>query len=161
MQHKKKILVVDDQRNIREMLSNFLDGEGYQSTVAERGEEALALLEKETFDAVLCDIMMPGISGFQALKEVKRRDPLAVVIMISALPVTRPVVEHIEKVGAYGYLYKPFSLDDVKSTLNDALKLGEVTSTGVVNGVKAVEASAKTTSKATHDGNGEDCATAA
>ena len=83
------------------------------------------MLDGATFDAVLCDIMMSGISGFQVLKEVKRRNPQTVVIMISGLPLSPGVVESIEKEGAFGYVQKPFYEDHLKSTLRRALLLEE------------------------------------
>jgi len=117
----EKILIVDDESSVREILSRHLDAEGYQCTTAESGEEALAVLDKETFDAVLCDITMPGICGLQVLEEVKRRDPLALVIMVSAVIVSAPVVQSVVKAGAYGYVFKPFNLEDLTSTLSNAL----------------------------------------
>ena len=121
----KKILVVDDSNGIRDFLSALLRANGYRCTTTDSGEKALAMLDTATFDAVLCDIMMSGISGFQVLKEVKRRDPQTVVIMISGLPLSPGVVESIEKEGAFGYVQKPFYEDHLKSTLRKALKLEE------------------------------------
>ena len=121
----KKILVVDDASGVRGFLSALLSADGYRCTAADGGAEALAMLDEETFDAVLCEVMMSGISGFQVLKEVKGRSPQAVVIMIGGLPLSPGVVDSIEKEGAFGYVQKPFYEEHLKSTLRKALKLEE------------------------------------
>ena len=121
----KQILVVDDSSGIRDFLSALLRAGGYRCTTTDSGEGALEMLDAATFDAVLCDIMMSGISGFQVLKEVKRRNPQTVVIMISGLPLSPGVVESIEKEGAFGYVQKPFYEDHLRSTLRKALELEE------------------------------------
>jgi DNA-binding response OmpR family regulator len=104
-----RILVVDDNEGNRDMLSRRLRREGYEVSTAVSGHEALARLKSESVDLILLDVMMPGIDGYDTLKELKTnatwRD--IPVIMISALDEIDSVVRCIEQ-GAEDYLPKPF-----------------------------------------------------
>ncbi len=79
-----KILLVDDEPDIQQILSVRLEGAGYQVVSAENGEEALLLAEKEMPDVVLLDVMMPGINGFDVCEELKRKDPRGKVVLYTA-----------------------------------------------------------------------------
>jgi two-component system response regulator AtoC len=102
-----RVLIVDDERNIRESLKKYLSLEGIDSQGAETGEEALNCLEKEAFDAVILDLRLPGISGQEVLTWIRDRGIPAPVLMISAHGQIADAVEAL-KAGARDYLVKPF-----------------------------------------------------
>jgi two-component system response regulator AtoC len=102
-----KVLIVDDERNIRESLKKYLSLEGIESAGAESGEEALALLEKESFDAVVLDLRLPGMSGQAVLEQIDARGVPSPVIMVSAHGQIPDAVAAL-KSGARDYLVKPF-----------------------------------------------------
>ena len=118
---KDKILVVDDQESMREFLEIMLTKEGYQVLVAEDGEHACTILDKETFDLVITDIRMRNLNGIGVLKKVKDRSPGAMVILISAFATPETAVEAMKE-GAYDYIPKPFKVNDLKRVVKDALK---------------------------------------
>jgi two-component system response regulator AtoC len=102
-----RILIVDDERNIRESLKKYCALEKIASEGAETGEEALGMLEKERFDAVVLDLRLPGMSGQAVLEQIEQRGILSPVIMISAHGQIPDAVEAL-KSGARDYLVKPF-----------------------------------------------------
>jgi two-component system response regulator AtoC len=102
-----RVLIVDDEKNIRESLKKYLGLEGVDSAVAESGEAALALLEKENFDAALIDLKLPGMSGQEVLEWMIRRGILSPALMISAHGQIPDAVAAL-KAGAKDYLVKPF-----------------------------------------------------
>ncbi len=104
------ILIVDDDKRIRTLLSRFLAGEGYLVSAAANAEEAMARLEDMTFDLIVLDVMMPGESGTQFAQRLRREaEPLrsAPILMLTALSDTRNRVEGLEA-GVDDYLAKPF-----------------------------------------------------
>jgi two-component system response regulator AtoC len=102
-----KILIVDDEKNIREPLKKYLGLEGIDAALAESGETALQALEKEAFDGIILDLKLPGMSGQAVLEWIKTRGLSAPVIMISAHGQITDAVEAL-KAGARDYLVKPF-----------------------------------------------------
>ncbi|MFH0844192.1 MAG: response regulator, partial [Pseudomonadota bacterium] len=100
------ILVVDDERSMREFLDILLTKEGYDVSVASSGDEARQLLETEGFDLVITDIRMKGIDGIHVLKKAKEISPQCLVIMISAFATAETAVEAMKE-GAYDYIPKP------------------------------------------------------
>jgi len=118
---RDKILVVDDQESMREFLEIMLTKEGYQVLVAEDGEHACSILDKETFDLVITDIRMRNINGIGVLKKVKDRSPEAMVILISAFATPETAVEAMKE-GAYDYIPKPFKVNVLKRVVKDALR---------------------------------------
>ncbi|XOF32948.1 MAG: sigma-54-dependent transcriptional regulator [Candidatus Electrothrix sp. YB6] len=113
------ILVIDDEDNMRHMLSVLLSKEGYQAETAADGAEALALLEKKSFDFVLCDIRMPNMDGLAFLKAAESIDHTATVIMMSAYGTIDTAIEAM-KLGAYDFISKPFKNDEVVLVLKKA-----------------------------------------
>lgn len=107
---------------MRELLEFMLEREGYQVSCAENGRKAVALLEKVTFDLLLCDIRLGDITGIDVLKASKEHSPNTVVIMISAYASTQTAVDAMNA-GAYDYLPKPFDNEELKQTIRKALKL--------------------------------------
>lgn len=117
---KDSILVVDDQESMREFLEIMLTKEGYQVTVAEDGEKACRIVDKNSFDLVISDIRMRNINGIGVLKKVKDVSPGAMVILISAFATPETAVEAMKE-GAYDYIPKPFKVNDLKRVVKDAL----------------------------------------
>ncbi len=115
-----KLLVVDDDLSIREMLEVMLTSEGYDVECAEDGTKAIRMLEKKDYDLILCDIRMGTVGGLDVLREAKSRRSQTVVIMISAFATTETAVEAMKE-GAYDYIPKPFNVDEVKQTIRNAL----------------------------------------
>jgi two-component system, NtrC family, response regulator PilR len=115
-----KILVVDDDASIRNMLGIVLKKSGYQVTTAENSESALKHLKSETFSLIISDIKMPGISGIDLLKKTKALLPEIPVIMITAFASANDAVEAM-KLGAEDYITKPFNLDELKLIIEKSL----------------------------------------
>ncbi len=114
-----RILVVDDEENLRHLLSEMLTHEGYEVVTACDGEEALARLTDESFDLVLSDVRMPRLDGWGFLGALSERNRPPVVIMMSAYG-DRDTALNVMKLGAYDYVSKPFTTDDVLLTLRKA-----------------------------------------
>jgi two-component system response regulator PilR (NtrC family) len=117
----EKILIVDDERSMRDVLSIMLKRVGYGVTVASDGEEAIAHIDKELFDLVITDLKMPKAGGLEVLKAVKESSPESVVLIITAYASTESAVEAM-KLGAYDYLTKPFQVDEVQLIIRNALE---------------------------------------
>ena len=116
-----RILIVDDERGIRDALSLLLDEHGYDSTAAPDGESALALLRGEECAAVLCDVAMPGLDGITLVGELHRTYPDLPVIMVSAHGELETAVRAV-RAGAYDYLTKPVDPERLLLTLERALE---------------------------------------
>ncbi|MCX6552416.1 MAG: sigma-54 dependent transcriptional regulator, partial [Acidobacteria bacterium] len=116
-----RILVVDDERSMRELLMIVLRREGHRVLLAENGQAAVAILERDAVDVLICDIKMPGMSGVDVLREAKRLDPDIVGIMVTAYASTETAVEAL-RLGAYDYLAKPFDVEELKAKVNNALE---------------------------------------
>jgi len=106
------ILIVDDEKNIRANLATYVRGLGHRAEVAADASAALAALDRDAFDVVLSDVRMAGMDGLALLREIRRRRPDAVVVLMTAYATVEQAVEAM-RAGAYDYLVKPFSLDQV------------------------------------------------
>ncbi len=115
------ILVVDDERSMREFLEILLTKEGYRVFVAASGKEAFDFLEKNKFDLIITDIKMQDIHGIEVLKKAKAINQESIVIMISAFATAETAVEAMRE-GAYDYIPKPFKVRDFKKIVKDALE---------------------------------------
>ncbi len=124
-QSAPKILVVDDELSMRELLEYMLTNEGYAVTCAETGREAISVLEKNHFDLLLCDIRLGDITGLDVLRASKKQNPDNVVILISAYTTTETAVEAMNE-GAYDYVPKPFDKDELLATIAKALELRSI-----------------------------------
>jgi two-component system response regulator PilR (NtrC family) len=116
-----RVLVVDDERSMREFLEIFFRREGMQVATAGNVDEALAQLERDEFDLVMTDVQMPGRSGLDLLRSVKSESPETVVIVITAFASTETAIEAMKQ-GAYDYLTKPFKVDEVRLVVEKALE---------------------------------------
>ncbi|MBI5577192.1 MAG: sigma-54-dependent Fis family transcriptional regulator [Deltaproteobacteria bacterium] len=114
-----RVLVVDDEAGMRDVLGKILSSEGYAVAQAGNGKEALHALEREAFDFVLCDIRMPEMGGLELLREIVARRIRGTVIMMSAFGTFETAVEAM-KSGAYDYVSKPFMSDEILLTLRKA-----------------------------------------
>jgi len=117
----KKILIVDDDRELREHLAEVLKEGGYRTKSAASAEEAYEKLSSEDFDIVLLDYMMPKQSGIDALYQIKRLMPKTKVIMITAFASVENAIDAIKK-GASDYISKPFKIDNLLLTIRRVLE---------------------------------------
>ena len=117
----EKILVVDDELFVRELLLEFLSTEGYEVSLADSGEKAVELMQIQPADLVLVDLKMPGIDGIQTLKQMKKIAPNTLAIIMTGYPTIESSIEALRQ-GAYDYVVKPFKLNDLKSSIEKALR---------------------------------------
>jgi DNA-binding response OmpR family regulator len=112
----KKILVVDDEIAICNLLKDFLAAKGYEVYTALDGRTAITKLKKDRPHIVLLDIMMPGMDGIETLRAIKKINPRVVVIMITAIADNELGLRTL-KLGAYDYICKPFDLTYLEDVL--------------------------------------------
>lgn len=117
---KTNVLVVDDLRSIRLTMGGILEDEGHNVVTVEDGYQAIEAVKRTHFDAIFMDIKMPGINGVQTFREVKKIDPKAAVIMMTAYSVEDLVKEALEE-GAYAIVYKPFDIDRIIALIEELL----------------------------------------
>jgi two-component system response regulator PilR (NtrC family) len=115
-----KALVVDDDETIRDTLYELLS-EAYQCQTAETAEKAFARLEADSYDVVLTDISMPGLSGLELLGHVRQKFPNTPVIIISGIS-DQEHAQGLIRLGAFDFLLKPFSLDAVEKSVERAIE---------------------------------------
>jgi len=116
-----RILIVDDEQSMRELLSILLRKEGYEVATAENGATALKAVQREIFDLVITDLKMPQFDGMALLKSVKEVSPDTIVIIITAFGTTEGA-ERARNFGAYDYIGKPFNNDEIKLVIHNALE---------------------------------------
>ncbi|HAM58201.1 MAG TPA: sigma-54-dependent Fis family transcriptional regulator, partial [Candidatus Rokubacteria bacterium] len=112
---------MDDEKMIREMLAEVLASWGYEASTAGSAEEALEALGRSLVDAVLLDIMMPGMSGIDLLREIKHRDLDVDVLMMTGRPTVETAVQAL-KAGACDYLEKPLNLDVLRHLMGGVIE---------------------------------------
>jgi DNA-binding NtrC family response regulator len=110
------LLIVDDERSIREACREVAQSLGFNAYAADSAEHAFRLLDSQAFDAVLLDLRLPGAGGLDALRRIKERRPDAVVIVVTGYGTVQSAVQAMKN-GAYDYVTKPFSLDELKLLL--------------------------------------------
>lgn len=118
---KGKILVVDDDKNIRLLLSQCLEGAGYQVVPAVDGEHALRKMAEDRFDLVMLDMKLPGMDGIQVLRKLRSLNPGQTVVMITAHGTVETAVEAM-KLGAADYLQKPFTPEEIRAIVQHNLQ---------------------------------------
>lgn len=115
-----KVLVIDDTKNIRILLTQCLEFEGYAVTTASTGTQALAILGREKFDLVFLDVRMPELSGTEVLRRMRQMGISIPVVMITAFGTVKNAVE-CTQLGAVAYLQKPFTENKIKQVLGEVL----------------------------------------
>lgn len=121
MDTANRILIVDDELSMRELLSIMLRKEGYDVVTAENGETAIKAIQSDIFDLVITDLKMPRMDGMTLLKAVKEASPDTIVIIITAFGTTEGA-ERARSLGAYDYIGKPFNNDEIKLVIHNALE---------------------------------------
>ena len=121
MEQKEKILIVDDEKIVRESLFHWFEEEGYCVDTSETGEEALKKFEKGKYDLFLLDMKMPGMNGLELLKKIKDADPDSIVILITAFASVPSAITAL-KDGAYDYVTKPIDPDELAHLVKKALE---------------------------------------
>ncbi len=106
------MLVVDDEKVIREILSDFLTMEGYVVRTVEDGSSALAELERRSYNLVISDLKMPGIGGIELLERIGRTESNVLTVIMTGFGTVETAIEAMKK-GAYDYILKPFKIEDV------------------------------------------------
>lgn len=114
--HMKKILVVDDETNIRNLIKNILGNE-YQISTATNGIEALEVLKNEEFDLIILDINMPQMDGVEFMKQLRKQNISTPVIVASAFSDPEKLIK-VFKLGASDFVIKPFSSDQILETVH-------------------------------------------
>jgi CheY-like chemotaxis protein/glycine cleavage system H lipoate-binding protein len=138
LEEKAKILVVDDEIPVCKSVSSALEQEVYAVDLALSGEEALKKEQENRYDVIIADLMMPGMSGMELLKAVKAKRPDLTVIMITGYPSVKTAVQAV-KLGAFDYIPKPFTPDELRSLVRRALKRKQLYEEGLPSEVELVE----------------------
>src|SRR5215472_14060220 len=115
------VLIIDDEEEIRESIEMLLNSEALSTETAANGEEGLKKIEENLYDAVLLDLMLPGKSGMEVQKDIKRVDPTLPVVIITAIGAVETAVAAI-KDGAYDYVTKPWNNEKLLVIINNAIK---------------------------------------
>ena len=121
----RRVLVVDDEESIRNAIGKFLKARGYDVAVAVNGAEALETLQRERFDALLCDVRMPGMSGTEVVPRALELRPDLAVLMLTAVN-DAPTATEVLAQGAMDYLMKPVELDELVKAVERALRKREL-----------------------------------
>ena len=116
---KIRVLLVDDEQQFLDQLSERLRIRNYEVTACLSGEEALEIVNKYNFDVVVLDVAMPGLDGTETLREIKRLKPLTEVIMLTGHATVESAIEGM-KLGAYDYLLKPAKTEDLLAKVDSA-----------------------------------------
>ena len=114
-----KILVVDDDEIVREVITSLLSGEGYTVRAAKDGLDAIRILKMEDIDLVITDLRMPGADGIEVLKEAIKMDPDRAVVILTAYGTLDTALKAIRE-GAYDYMTKPFKMEEMLIRINNA-----------------------------------------
>ncbi len=125
MRTMQRVLVVEDDVAIQDVLDTFLEGKNFDVTLARNGEMALGLLQAEKFDLILTDLVLPGKGGMDVLKAATASHPPIPVIVMTGFGTVQTAVEAM-KIGAYDYLTKPFNFDELQIVLDKALAVSKL-----------------------------------
>jgi DNA-binding NtrC family response regulator len=118
---QKKILVIDDEKDIGWLFSKILKEEGYQVLISLSGIDGISTIQKEKPDLVILDLRLPGMDGIETLREIRRFDKDLLVIVLTGFETVQSAVEAM-KLGAYDYLSKPVNIEKIKTTIKDAIR---------------------------------------
>ncbi|HID96778.1 MAG TPA: sigma-54-dependent Fis family transcriptional regulator, partial [Thermodesulfobacteriaceae bacterium] len=123
---KERILIVDDDPNIRDGSSQVLSRAGYDVSEASTGAEALSLVDRFEFDLILLDLKMPDVNGLDLLRNIRENDQQVPVVMITAYGTIQNAVEAM-RLGADDFLPKPFEPDELRMVVSRILKARRLT----------------------------------
>jgi two-component system cell cycle response regulator len=118
---KARVLAVDDQRYFRELIEGLLTDDGYEVVTASSGEAALHVFEREDFDIVITDLVMPGIDGNQLVERIKKRSPDQEIVMVTGVVDVKAAVDAMKQ-GATDYILKPFDGKALTTSLDKVLQ---------------------------------------
>jgi DNA-binding NtrC family response regulator len=116
----ERLLIVEDEDTLCKSLQRVFSREGYDVDIADSAESAFGLLEKQAYDLVITDIILPGVGGIELLKRYKTKNPEQKVIIMTAYASLETAVEAL-KAGAYDFIIKPVMHDEMKRTVKKAL----------------------------------------
>src|SRR5437870_8996406 len=116
----QRILIIDDEKSMRELLAHVLKRAGYRVTAAENGETGCQLCEMDVFDLVISDISMPGMSGLDVLRRIRETSAETPVILNTAYGSKESAIDAV-KLGAFDYFEKPFNVEEVRTRVHNAL----------------------------------------
>jgi len=125
MERSKTILVVDDERILRDLLKRILTREGYRVITANDGETAIQRAKDEHPDLIVMDLRMPGIDGVEVLKRLKEMDPSLEFIMMTAYG-SKELARRAMKLGARDFISKPFDVNELKETIEKHFELADL-----------------------------------
>lgn len=117
----KKILIVDDDPEIRTNLTEIFNDAGYEAMTVASGKEAIDMASNEQFDVILLDLIMPKMSGIDTLVELRRATPWSRFIMLTAFATRDNAIEAIKK-GASDFVYKPFKIDELLTKVKQVIE---------------------------------------
>lgn len=121
MSSAPNILIVDDEEVLQDILATLVERQGWRPLTARTGEDALTVLDQEEVDLILLDLMLPGMSGMEVLREIRMRDADPVVVVITAYSSIEGAIEAMRN-GAFHYIPKPFKNDEVLLTIKKGLE---------------------------------------
>jgi DNA-binding NtrC family response regulator len=121
---KKRILIIEDDQEMRSLLKEFLNEEGYETDSVDNGSEAYRRLVKEVFDLIITDIRMPGLTGLDILPGVRKLQPEAPIIVMTAFG-SEEVYNKVFERGATAYLEKPIHLDHLRNLIEEMVSSKE------------------------------------
>jgi len=119
MHNHKSMLIIDDEANMRHMLSALLTKQGYRVDIAGNGAEGLEAIKRQQYDFILCDLKMPVMDGMSFLQQVQEQNCVATIIMMSAYGTLDQAIETMKN-GAYDYISKPFKVEEILLVLRKA-----------------------------------------
>jgi len=121
MQDRPRVLVVDDEKFIRDILADFLGMEGYEVRTAEDGQQALTEMSRSVYDVVISDLKMPKMGGIELLDEIGRRNPNVLTVIMTGFGTVETAIDAMKR-GAYDYVLKPFKVEEVVHIIQRALE---------------------------------------
>ena len=121
---QKHILIIDDEESIRELCKEFLEEEGYKVTLAVDGQDGLDKMNYDDFDLYMVDMVMPRMDGLETMKRIKKKQPLAVIIITTGFSSIEGAVKAVHA-GAFQYLSKPINAEELLEAVKKGIQYGE------------------------------------
>ena len=121
---QKHILIIDDEESIRELCKEFLEEEGYKVTLAVDGQDGLDKMNYDDFDLYMIDMVMPRLDGLETMKRIKKKQPLAVIIITTGFSSIEGAVKAVHA-GAFQYLSKPINAEELLEAVKKGVQYGE------------------------------------